>query len=109
MPRLWCRNKSRRHGGTGETLKTRKRKPLTFVRVASPCPLCSRRASLSPPPHLLTSLLQRRNQQNPLWNDVIIAGPNFLGFVDKIGTTFCDDFIATGFGSYLSLPILRNK
>ena len=46
---------------------------------------------------------------DPLWNDLIVAGPNFLGFVDKIGTTFQDNFIATGFGSYLSLPILREK
>jgi 20S proteasome subunit beta 7 len=59
--------------------------------------------------YLRAVMYQRRSKMNPLWNDVIIAGPKFLGFVDKIGTTFQDDFIATGFGSYLSLPILRNK
>ena len=29
--------------------------------------------------------------------------------VDKIGTTVHDNFIATGFGSYLALPLLREK
>jgi len=33
----------------------------------------------------------------------------FLGTVDKIGTAFEDDVLATGFGSYLCLPILREK
>jgi 20S proteasome subunit beta 7 len=33
----------------------------------------------------------------------------FLGLVDKIGTTYQDNYIATGFGSYLALPILREK
>lgn len=46
---------------------------------------------------------------NPLWNDLVIAGDGFLGYVDKIGTTYEDDFIATGFGSYLAIPILRSK
>ena len=46
---------------------------------------------------------------NPLWNDLVVAGPNFLGLGDKIGTTYTDNFIATGFGSYLAIPILRKK
>eukprot|EP00957_Ditylum_brightwellii_P156426 11905316-Ditylum_brightwellii.AAC.2 len=32
-----------------------------------------------------------------------------LGFVDEIGTAYGYDMIATGFGSYLALPILREK
>ena len=46
---------------------------------------------------------------NPLWNDIIIAGKDFLGYVDKIGTAYEDRFIATRFGSYLAIPILRAK
>ena len=59
--------------------------------------------------YLRAVMYNRRNQMDPLWNDLIVAGPDFLGFVDKIGTTFQDNFIATGFGSHLSLPILRDK
>jgi 20S proteasome subunit beta 7 len=33
----------------------------------------------------------------------------FLGWVDKIGTTFEEDLVATGFGSYLAIPLLREK
>ena len=33
----------------------------------------------------------------------------FLGSVDKIGTAYTDDTLATGFGSYLALPIMRER
>lgn len=64
--------------------------------------------------HYLRAILyQRRNKMNPLWNDLIVAGhkdgKSFLGNVDLIGTAFEDDFLATGFGSYLAIPILRKK
>jgi 20S proteasome subunit beta 7 len=58
-------------------------------------------------------MYQRRNKMNPLWNNLLVAGwkdgEAFLGSVDYIGTTYEDDFIATGFGSYLAIPILRKK
>mmetsp|Transcript_3389 Transcript_3389/g.6334 ORF Transcript_3389/g.6334 Transcript_3389/m.6334 type:complete len:257 (+) Transcript_3389:263-1033(+) len=64
--------------------------------------------------YLRAVMYNRRNKMNPLWNDVIVAGFSargepFLGFVDKIGTTYEDNIVATGFGSYLALPILREK
>mmetsp|Transcript_50525 Transcript_50525/g.59006 ORF Transcript_50525/g.59006 Transcript_50525/m.59006 type:complete len:284 (+) Transcript_50525:76-927(+) len=67
--------------------------------------------------YLRAIMYNRRNKMNPLWNDLVIAGFHessgtkvpFLGMVDKIGTAFEDDMIATGFGSYLALPILREK
>jgi len=64
--------------------------------------------------YLRTVMYQRRNKMNPLWNDILVAGYSeetgaFLGFVDKIGTAFEDNVLATGFGSYLCLPILREK
>lgn len=63
-------------------------------------------------------LYQRRNKMNPLWNDLIIAGPVedrkgnkkiVLGVVDKIGTVYEDNFIATGFGAHLALPLIRER
>jgi 20S proteasome subunit beta 7 len=70
--------------------------------------------------YLRSVMYNRRNKMNPLWNDLVVAGftnsgiggeesKPFLGFVDKIGTTYEDNFIATGFGSYLALPIMREK
>jgi len=67
--------------------------------------------------YLRAVMYNRRNKMNPLWNDLVVAGISnggngdecFLGLVDKIGTTYEDDYIATGFGSYLALPILREK
>jgi 20S proteasome subunit beta 7 len=64
--------------------------------------------------YLRAVMYNRRNKMNPLWNDLVVAGFSaqgepFLGFVDKIGTTYEDSFIATGFGSYLAIPILREK
>jgi len=64
--------------------------------------------------YLRAVMYNRRNKMNPLWNDLVVAGFSssndpFLGFVDKIGTTYEDTYIATGFGSYLALPIMREK
>jgi len=58
---------------------------------------------------------QRRNKGNPLWNQVLIAGwqklekRSFLGYVDLIGTSYEENFIATGFGAYLAIPLIREK
>jgi len=56
---------------------------------------------------------QRRNKGNPLWNQLVIAGFHknapFLGYVDLIGTCFEENFIATGFGAYLAIPLIREK
>lgn len=57
---------------------------------------------------------QKRNKFNPYWNEVLVAGTDevgkpFLGQVDKIGTTLQENFLATGFGAYLAIPILREK
>lgn len=52
---------------------------------------------------------QQRNKFNPYWNELLVAGSDFLGSVDKIGTTIQDQVLATGFGRYLALPMLREK
>ncbi|CAM9173894.1 unnamed protein product [Choristocarpus tenellus] len=63
---------------------------------------------------LRTVMYNRRNKFNPLWNYLLVAGCKkdgtpFLGSVDNIGTCYEDNVLATGFGSYLSLPVLRQK
>ena len=60
----------------------------------------------------LTRLLySRRSKFDPLWNIFIIGGVEdgkpFLGYVDKLGTGYDAPHIATGFGTHLALPILR--
>ncbi|XP_053992949.1 uncharacterized protein LOC128884015 [Hylaeus volcanicus] len=54
-----------------------------------------------------------RNKFNPLWNQTLVAGINdntpYLSYVDYHGTTFNDTVMATGFGAYFALPLLREK
>ncbi len=62
--------------------------------------------------YLRAVMYHRRNKFNPLYNHLLVAGMSkngdaFLGSVDDIGTSFCDDITATGFGAHLALPILR--
>jgi 20S proteasome subunit beta 7 len=62
--------------------------------------------------YLRAVLYQRRNKMNPLWNQLIVAGfkeTPFLGYVDLIGTCYEENFLATGFGAYLALPIIRDR
>ncbi len=32
-----------------------------------------------------------------------------MGYVDLIGTSFEENFIATGFGAYLGMPLIRER
>jgi 20S proteasome subunit beta 7 len=61
---------------------------------------------------LVRVMYNRRNQFDPLWNTLVVAGfrdgKAFLGQVDSVGTHFEDNTISTGFGSYLAQPILRS-
>ncbi|XP_075222736.1 proteasome subunit beta type-4 [Lycorma delicatula] len=56
-------------------------------------------------------LYNRRSKFDPLWTSFIVGGLQdgkpFLGTVDKIGTAYEDDCIATGYGSYLAIPLMR--
>ncbi len=61
-------------------------------------------------------MYQKRNKGNPLWNQLLIAGCTkgetgkpFLGYVDMIGTCYEEDFVATGFGAYIAVPIIRER
>jgi len=59
-------------------------------------------------------MYNRRSKMNPLLNQFIVIGkkqdePAHLTFVDHQGTFFPEEFMATGFGSHLAIPILRNE
>jgi len=53
-----------------------------------------------------------RSKFDPLWNTFLIAGLEdgepYLGCVDKIGTSFRDTKIATGYGAHIALPLMRD-
>ncbi|CAG2054757.1 unnamed protein product [Timema podura] len=57
-------------------------------------------------------LYNRRSKLDPFWNNFIVGGiqddETFLGTVDKLGTAFLDDHIATGYGAYIALPLMRD-
>jgi len=61
--------------------------------------------------YLSRVLYNRRSRINPLWNQIITAGyeegKSFLGFVDLYGSCYTDNYIATGFGAYLGIGIIR--
>jgi len=61
--------------------------------------------------YLSRVLYNRRNRMNPLWNYLVVAGYRegepFLGHVDLLGTCYKDDFLATGYGAYIALPLIR--
>mmetsp|Transcript_38884 Transcript_38884/g.111242 ORF Transcript_38884/g.111242 Transcript_38884/m.111242 type:complete len:243 (-) Transcript_38884:10-738(-) len=59
-------------------------------------------------------MYNRRSKMNPLYNQLIVAGKkasgdSHLAFIDHQGTAFEEEFISTGFGAYLAMPILRNE
>jgi len=53
----------------------------------------------------------RRSKLNPLWNSLIVGGfkdgKSFLAYVDLLGTTYSSATIATGYGAYIAIPLLR--
>ncbi|TDH68389.1 hypothetical protein CCR75_003573 [Bremia lactucae] len=66
--------------------------------------------------HYLQRLFyHRRNKFDPLWNTIVVGGLNqetnepFLGQVTMIGLAFEGDYIATGFGHHLGMPLLRKQ
>jgi 20S proteasome subunit beta 7 len=65
--------------------------------------------------YLRVVMYHRRSKMNPLWNNVLVAGKDgasgkfFLGAVDRLGTTVEENMLASGFGSYMAIPLLREK
>jgi len=56
-------------------------------------------------------MYQRRSKMDPLWNSIIVAGfrngKPYLGSSNIYGTMFEDNFMASGLGSHLALPLIR--
>ncbi|ODM95375.1 Proteasome subunit beta type-4 [Orchesella cincta] len=61
-------------------------------------------------------LYNKRCKFDPLWTTFLVAGTDedddgqkkeFLGYVDKLGTAYTDPVIATGYGSMLATPVMR--
>lgn len=53
----------------------------------------------------------RRSKFDPFWTTWIVGGLQegqpFLGYIDKLGTAYQDRAIATGYGAYIAIPLLR--
>ncbi|CEM02127.1 unnamed protein product [Vitrella brassicaformis CCMP3155] len=75
---------------------------------------CSREPS-SIAAYLGRTFYGQRSRLDPYWNQMIMAGwqktsnEPYLGYIDLYGTTFPEDYIASGFGSYLAIPLLRKE
>lgn len=57
-------------------------------------------------------MYNRRSRMDPLWNAIVVAGVEengepFLSTVDLRGVTYSSASLATGFGAYLAVPLLR--
>ncbi|KAL6846777.1 hypothetical protein ACP4OV_024225 [Aristida adscensionis] len=67
--------------------------------------------------YLTRVMYNRRNKFDPLWNSLVIGGvkkgpkgeEKYLGMVNMIGTHFEENFVATGFGNHMAIPILRSE
>lgn len=64
--------------------------------------------------YLTRVLYNRRNKFNPLWMYIVVAGvqldgSHFLGVADLLGSSYEGDCVATGFGNYLAIPLLRRR
>jgi len=61
-------------------------------------------------------LYNKRSNFDPLWVNFVVGGSDevdgemkpFLGSVDKLGTSFKDPVIATGYGAHLASALLRS-
>lgn len=58
-------------------------------------------------------LYNRRTNINPLWNQLCVGGfedgKPFLGMVDLYGSSYTENMLATGYGTYLAVPLLRKR
>merc|ERR1711998_174124 len=65
--------------------------------------------------YLSRVMYNRRTKVNPLYNQLVIGGydakkkTGYLGAVDMYGSTFKENIVATGYGMYMALPLLRKS
>lgn len=57
-------------------------------------------------------MYNRRSRFDPLWNIFVVLGMQdnepFLGYVNLLGTAYTDKALATGMGTDLALPVMRD-
>lgn len=58
-------------------------------------------------------MYQRRSKFDPLWNSIVVAGCRdgkpYLGASTMLGIAFEDNFVASGIGAHLALPLMRKR
>ena len=63
--------------------------------------------------YLNRHMYSRRSEMKPLFTTIVVGGvkegKSFLGQTDTYGTSFEGDYVATGFGSYIIMPLLRKE
>lgn len=63
--------------------------------------------------YLTRFMYNRRSKFNPLWLDLVVGGMEneepFLGHVNVRGRAYTNNVIATGYGTHLALPLLREQ
>jgi len=56
-------------------------------------------------------MYNRRSKMDPLWNSIVVCGfrngKSYLGTTDLYGTMYEDNFVATGLGAHMALPLMR--
>lgn len=61
--------------------------------------------------YLTRYLYNKRSNFTPLWLDLVVGGMEdgepFLGHVNVRGRSYTNDVVATGYGTHLALPLLR--
>lgn len=61
--------------------------------------------------YLARVMYNRRCKVNPLYNQLLVGGLNgdkpYLGYVDLYGSSFTENVMATGYGVYMAVPLLR--
>lgn len=62
--------------------------------------------------HWLTRIMyNRRSKMDPLWNNIVVVGYRnskaYLGTTDLYGTMYEDNYVATGLGAHMALPLIR--
>lgn len=58
--------------------------------------------------HIAALFFDKRCDQKPIMNSIVILDNNFIGYIDYLGTHFETDYIATSLGRYYAVPLIRD-
>ncbi|ELP93498.1 proteasome subunit beta type-4 precursor, putative [Entamoeba invadens IP1] len=63
--------------------------------------------------YLNRMMYQKRTDMKPLYNTVVVAGVKdkkvFLGQTDMYGTSFEENYVSTGIGAHMVIPLIRKE